>query len=171
MKKIRGFEPISKYEDKFLREGSTLYLPTRSTKHSAGYDFFIPTKTIIPSHLDKFIYNCNKDNKAVVKPTLIKLGVKAYMSYDEVLELYIRSSTPSKKGLIQANSVGIIDSDYYNNPENEGEIGLLVYNMTTDDVVLEEGEKICQGIFKKFLKADADYVTDERVGGYGSTGE
>lgn len=169
MTRLRGFEPISSKEDLFNSENG-ISMPCRSTKHSAGYDCFVPEKTVIPSHLSKFIENCNCNICKIVKPTLIKLGVKAYMQEDEVLELYLRSSTPSKVGLVQANSVGIIDSDYYNNPENEGEIGLLVYNLTTDDIVLERGEKICQGIFKQFLKSDYDDVTDERLGGYGSTG-
>lgn len=175
MGKIRQFEPISSWEDKFLAEGSTCKLPKRSTKNSAGYDFYAAEDIVIPSHLIAFFNRLQNplddNNDIVVKPFCIPTRVKAYMQDDEVLELYIRSSSPSKLGLVMANSVGIIDSDYYNNPDNEGHIGFLVYNLTTKPIQINKGEKIGQGIFKKYLKVDYDNVIDERIGGYGSTGK
>ena len=94
------------------------------------------------------------------------------MQPDEVLLLFNRSSNPSKFGLIQANSVGVIDSDYYNNPDNEGEIGIEFYNMGTQPVIIKKGQKVCQGIFMKYLKTNDDNRLKEmRNGGYGSTGE
>ena len=180
---LRGFEPVSRCLDAFTAEGSTGKLPQRSTKNSAGYDFYAFEDITIPSHLKhlmKIVENISDEEKWItpfakvenewIIPYCIKTGVKAYMQDDEVLQLYIRSSAPSKLGLVMANSVGIIDSDYYDNPDNEGEIGFLVYNLTASPVTIHKGEKIGQAVFTKFLKADNDNVTKERVGGYGSTG-
>lgn len=172
--RTRGFEAVKRFE------GKEIVLPQRSTEHSAGYDFFLPEEITIPSNwmFRDEILNPGKDDELKeifpdtifkVQPFLIKTGIKAYMLEDEVLELYMRSSNPSKLGIICANSVGIIDSDYYSNPENDGEIGFLVYNMTQADLTIPEGYKIGQGIFKKFLKVDDDCASGKRVGGYGST--
>ena len=153
MSKIRGFEVCSK----FINDG--INLPARSTKNSAGYDIEAAEDVVIPS-----IWNCSEK-----KPTLVKTGVKAYMADDEVLYLYNRSSNPGKKGLVLANSVGVVDSDYYNNPDNEGHIMLAFYNVSTEDTVIKKGDRIGQGVFAKFLKADDDNSTAERTGGFGST--
>lgn len=75
------------------------------------------------------------------------------------------------KGLIILNGVGVVDSDYYNNSDNEGEIGFVFYNMLDEDVILEAGEKLGQGIFVKFLTTDNDVATETRIGGFGSTGK
>ena len=104
MDKIRGFEIAKGFEN------AGIHLPERKTKHSAGYDVEAAEDTIIPSF------------KKGMKPTLIKTGIKAYMQDDEVLILANRSSNPGKKGLILANSIGVIDKDYYGNPDNDGHI-------------------------------------------------
>lgn len=65
---------------------------------------------------------------------------------------------------------GVIDADYVNNPDNEGEIGGLFYNMTNEDVVLKVGDKMMQGIFVEFKVTDDDNATGERKSGFGSTG-
>ena len=104
MKKIRGFEIAKGFE----KEG--INLPERKTKNSAGYDIEAAEDCIIPSF------------KLGQAPTLIKTGLKAYMPDDEYLMLCNRSSNPKKKGLILANSIGIVDSDYYENPDNDGHI-------------------------------------------------
>ena len=101
MKKVRGFEVAKGFEDKKIN------LPVRKTKYSAGYDIEAAEDTVVPAF------------KPGMAPTLIKTGVKAYMMKDEMLCLYNRSSNPKKKGLILANSVGIIDKDYYGNPDND----------------------------------------------------
>lgn len=175
MDKIRGFEPISTYHT-----DGELILPCRSTKYSAGYDFYSPEDMTIPSHLNELIRymqlrQCDGCSRGLVKPYCIKTKIKAYMQDDEVLKLYIRSSMAAKRGLILANSVGIVDADYYNNPDNEGEIGFLVYNLTEDDIYIKKGEKIGQGIFCKYLLDDIDAqdrrsYENERSGGFGSTG-
>ena len=91
-----------------------------------------------------------------MNPTLIKTGIKAYMADDEVLMLYNRSSNPKKKGLILANSVGVIDKDYYGNPDNDGHIMFAFYNIKEEDTIIKKGEAIGQAIFEKFLTVDND---------------
>lgn len=100
----RGFEKVS-------RIISDIILPKRSTLHSAGYDFFAIQDESVPSSIRKVHRNGNVQTE-IGQPYLLKTGIKAYMKEDEVLMLYNRSSNPGKKGLILANSVGVIDSDY-----------------------------------------------------------
>lgn len=151
MEKVRGFEIAKGFEDKQIN------LPVRKTKYSAGYDIEAAEDTVIPSF------------KKGMAPILIKTGIKAYMQDDEFLALYNRSSNPKKKGLILANSVGIIDKDYYGNPDNDGHIMFAFYNIKEEDVVIKKGEAIGQGIFQKFFAIDNDSAEGERVGGFGST--
>ncbi len=150
MEKVRGFEIAKGFEDKGIN------LPERKTKYSAGYDVECAEDVIIPSF------------KKGVNPTLIKTGIKAYMQDDEVLMLYNRSSNPKKKGLILANSVGVIDKDYYGNPDNDGHIMFVFYNVKDEDIVIKKGEAIGQAVFQKYLVTDDDKAEGERVGGFGS---
>ena len=151
MEKLRGFEVAKGFEDKNIN------LPERKTKFSAGYDIEVAEDTIIPSF------------KKGMNPTLIKTGIKAYMQDDEVLFLYNRSSNPKKKGLILANSVGVIDKDYYGNPDNDGHIMFAFYNIKDEDVLIKKGEAIGQGVFQKYFVTDDDEAKGERMGGFGST--
>ena len=107
-----------------------------------------------------------KSKKA--KPTLVSTGVKCQLDPGCYLELSVRSSTPLKYWLILANSVGIIDSDYYNNPDNEGHILVPIKcdHLTFTAPTL----RIAQGIFQKFLTVDDDNATNNRIGGCGSSG-
>ena len=145
----RGFEVVKEYEDKEIN------LPERKTKYSAGYDIEAAIDIVIPAGFNK--------------PTLIPTGLKAYMEDDEVLYLYNRSSNPKKKGLILANSVGVVDKDYYNNPDNEGHIMFAFYNIKDEDVEIKKGEAIGQGVFAKYLVTDDDNAEGNRTGGFGST--
>ena len=147
----RGFEIAKGFEN------SKINLPVRKTKLSAGYDFEAAEDTVIPAF------------KRGDAPILIKTGIKAYMEEDEVLYLYNRSSNPKKKGLILANSVGVIDADYYGNPDNDGHIMFAFYNMRDEDVIIKKGEAIGQGVFSKYLTVDNDQAGGERTGGFGST--
>ena len=151
MEKLRGFEVAKGFEDKDIN------LPIRKTKYSAGYDVEAAEDTIVPSF------------KKGMNPTLIKTGIKAYMQDDEVLYLYNRSSNPKKKGLILANSVGVVDKDYYGNPDNDGHIMFSFYNIKDEDVEIKKGEAIGQAIFEKYLIADDDSAEGVREGGFGST--
>ena len=108
MEKRRGFEVAKGFEDKEIN------LPVRKTKYSAGYDVEAAEDCVIP----KFNFGD--------KPTLVKTGIKAYMMDDEYLMLANRSSNPGKKGLVLANSVGIIDKDYYGNPDNDGMLFIIL---------------------------------------------
>ena len=92
------------------------------------------------------------------------------MQPDEVLMLFNRSSGPFKRRLILPNGVGIIDADYYNNPNNEGEIFVQLINYGLRDYHIKKGERIGQGIFIPYLLADDEkQPTAQRTGGFGST--
>lgn len=151
MEKVRGFEIAKGFEEKQIN------LPERKTKHSAGYDVEAAEDVIVPSF------------KKGMKPTLIKTGIKAYMGDNEYLMLANRSSNPGKKGLILANSVGIIDKDYYGNSDNDGHIMFAFYNIKDEDIEIKKGDCIGQAIFMPFLVADGDTANGERMGGFGST--
>ena len=94
----------------------------RGFEIAKGYDIEAAEDTIIPSF------------KKGANPTLVKTGLKAYMQDDEVMLLYNRSSNPKKKGLIMANSVGVIDKDYYGNPDNDGHFMFAFYNIKEEDM-------------------------------------
>ncbi|MEI3356586.1 MAG: dUTP diphosphatase [Clostridia bacterium] len=151
MEKIRGFEIAKGFENEGIN------LPIRKTKYSAGYDVEAAEDTVVPSF------------KKEMNPTLIKTGIKAYMADDEVLMLYNRSSNPKKKGLILSNSVGVIDKDYYGNPDNDGHIMFAFYNIKDEDITIKKGEAIGQAVFQKYLVTDDDNASGERIGGFGST--
>ena len=103
------------------------------------------------------------------KPTLVKTGIKAYMPEGEYLMLCNRSSNPGKKGLILANSVGIVDADYYGNPDNDGLIMYAFYNVFETDLEIKKGDVIGQAIFQKYYVTDDDAAEGDRMGGFGST--
>lgn len=147
----RGFEVAKGFEN------AGINLPIRKTAHSAGYDVEAAEDCIIPPF------------KPGQKPTLIKTGLKAYCMEDEFFMLCNRSSNPGKKGLVLANSVGIIDSDYYGNEENDGHFMYAYYNFFDHDVEIKKGDVIGQVIFMKFLKVDDDSAIGTRKGGFGST--
>lgn len=155
----RYFEKISYQQfQKDVGDNQTLYntyfLPTRATKHSAGYDF---------KALYDFVLHPNERMK-------IPTGVKVCMEKDEVLMLFVRSSMGTKHGVRLLNSVGIIDSDYYNNKENEGHIYISIKNESNKDYVVKQSDGIAQAIFTKYLVVDEEEeIKRERTGGFGST--
>lgn len=149
--KIRGFEVVKGYEDKGIN------LPVRKTKYSAAYDIEAAEEVVLPSF------------QKGMKPTLIPTGLKAYMQSDEVLLIVPRSSGPKKQGISFPHNVGVIDSDYYNNPDNEGHIFVQCINLKDEDVVIKKGEAVAQAIFQKYLTVDNDNAEGMRTGGFGST--
>lgn len=177
------FEIVSKYAD------AGLSLPERKTRASAGYDFQVAADTIIPSYLDLFnelaaakitSEFCDDEfltleqaaaltKYARCKPTLVPTGIKCEVPEDMYLELSVRSSCPLKHWLILANGVGIIDADYYNNPDNEGHIFFQIINLSPFDIMLKKGDTIGQGILKKYHVTDDDAADGFRAGGFGST--
>lgn len=151
----RGFEIVDDCHRKHL--DVEISIPKRGTSKSAGYDITTPVEFIVPARGES---------------PLIFTDIKAYMMDDEVLSIYVRSSIGIKKGLVMANGTGIIDSDYYSNPDNDGNIGFKLRNLTDKDVLIDAGERVVQGIFTKYLVADDDNAEDRsRTGGLGSTGE
>lgn len=150
--KIRGFEVV---QDEFRKHPKTIKLPTRATKTSAGYDFYSPVEATIQPK----------------SKVLIWTDVKAYMQEGEVLILDVRSSIGIKKSLMLANTLGIIDHDYFSNTNNDGNIGICLYNMSDEPVYIEQFERIAQGIFIPFLVSDNGNTNEERQGGIGSSGQ
>ena len=137
----------TKYED--------IIIPKRSTKFSAGYDFYMPYDLTV------------KKNEVVLIPT----GIKVMLDSDEFLRIYIRSSLGFKYNLRMCNQVGIIDSDYYNNPSNEGHIFLKLKNEGDNDIILKKYDRYVQGIIQKYYIVDNENeIEDIRVGGIGSSG-
>ena len=111
----------------------------------------------------------NLTGKHKNRPTLVSTGMKCKLDPGTYLELSVRSSTPLKHWIVLANGVGIIDADYYNNPDNEGEIFLQFINLSPYDILLKKGDKIGQGIIKQYLTTEDDAATGDRLGGFGST--
>ncbi len=131
-------------------------LPKRQTKYSAGYDFESPINFILhPGDVKK-----------------IPTGVKCNMNIDEMLMIVVRSSMGFKYNVRMTNQVGIIESDYYNNPENEGHIWICLQNHGDKDYIIKKKERIGQGIFTKFLVVDnEEEILKKRTFGFGSTDE
>ena len=150
---MRRFEKVERVKDVEMK------LPERSTRNSAGYDFHAIEDVIVPSY------------KIGDNPFMIATGVKAKMLHNEFLMLVNRSSNPKKKKLVIPQSMGIIDADYYNNADNEGEMFFAFYNLSNEPVEIKKGEKLGQGIFMKYYTTDDDKAEGERVGGFGSTGK
>lgn len=150
----RGFEEVAEIAMK--HEFVKTQLPIRGDKRSAGYDFYSKETVEI------------KPNEA----HLFWTDVKAYMKEWEYLALHVRSSIGIKKSLMLMNATGIIDSSYYSNVNNDGNIAIPLYNYGSEAVVIEEGERIAQGIFSHYFIADNDNALhEERAGGFGSSGK
>lgn len=148
--RLRGFEIAKGWGDK------DIMLPRRETAGAAGYDIAAAEDTIIPAF------------KPGQKPTLIATGLKAYCQPDECFLVLNRSSGPNR-GIIIANGVGLVDQDYYNNPDNDGHFRVLVFNALDHDLVIKKGDRIAQVVFQKFLTVDDDVATGKRRSGIGST--
>ena len=149
--KERGFEIVKGYEDQGIN------LPVRKTSFAAGYDIEAASDVVVPVFTPG------------VAPVMVPTGIKAYCKDDEYILIANRSSNPKKKGLILANSVGVVDKDYYGNPDNDGHIMFAFYNIKDEDTVIKKGEAIGQAIFQKYLITDNDNADGQRMGGFGST--
>lgn len=176
------FEKVSKYAD------ADLAMPVRKTALSAGYDLVAAEDYIIPSTLQLMeeaqrVWDVEEDEYVTLdqmayftkqfnyKPTLVSTGMKCHLEPDTFLQLSVRSSSPLKYWLMMANGVGIIDADYYNNPDNEGEIFLQLYNLSPFNIKINKGEAIGQGIILPYCVTDDDTAHGDRLGGFGSTNE
>ena len=174
------FEKVSRFAN------IDIPLPIRKTANSAGYDFVVAVDIVIPSypseilnalapqHISDAIFTIDEMAQLTkskgAKPSLVSTGMKCALDPDTYLELSVRSSSPLKYWLILANSVGIIDADYYNNPDNEGEIFFQIINLSPYPIKLKKGDAIGQGIIKHYLTTEDDAAIGSRLGGFGSTG-
>lgn len=175
------FEKVSRFTD------IDIALPERKTANSAGYDFVVAQDTLLMPY-PRMIAAFNDPNEAAGidyspkelsevaditkhfgRPTLVSTGMKCQLDPGTYLELSVRSSSPLKYWIILANGVGIIDADYYNNPDNEGEIFFQLINLLPFPIKLHKGDIIGQGIIKPYLTTDNDVATGIRTGGFGST--
>lgn len=147
---MRRFEVVS---DKYRKNNVDIKLPTRATKNSIGYDFYSPIAVDIePMHSQ-----------------MIWTDVKAIFNSDEALLINVRSSM-GKQPVMIANTQGWIESDYANNPDNDGNIGFRLFNLGDTIYTVRVGDRIGQGMFIKYLTTDDDNATSTRNGGFGSTG-
>lgn len=166
--KNRGFEICKGYEN------NDITMPIRKTRCSVAYDIEAAEDTIIPSIWKTVFKNVAKFLKGdteyeTFKPTLVKTGLKAYFNEDEALFLANKSSYPAKKGLLLANGIGIVESDYYNNQDNDGHLMFAYYNLFPIDITIKKHEPAGQAYFQKFLITDNDNASGIRTGGFGST--
>ncbi len=129
--------------------------PRRQTAGSAGYDLAAAEAALIPP------------GGVAVVPT----GLRVRLPPGEFLAIYARSSLAVRRGLVLANGVGIVDADYADNPANGGHIQLALRNLGAEPVRVEAGERLAQGIFQAFARADGDDAAGDRSGGFGSTGQ
>lgn len=148
---MRYFEVV---KDEFRKNEGEIKFPTRASEHSAGYDFYSPINVTI------------EPNKSV----LIFTDIKAHMYYDNVLMLYVRSSM-GKHPVVIANGTGIIDSDYYGNTDNDGNIAFRLLNLGDTPYEIKVGDRIGQGIFIKYGTVKDDTTATKRTGGFGSSGQ
>lgn len=160
--KIRGFEKISfnqyikdfKNLTQYHEYNTNIKIPQRATSKSAGYDFYSPIS---------FRLHQNEEIK-------IPTGIKAYMQDSEKLDIRVRSSMGFKYNIRLKNQLGLIDADYYNNPNNEGHIWIALKNEGDQIWEVKEGDAIAQGTFSTYLTTDNDKpIKEERIGGIGST--
>lgn len=147
---MRKFEVAKGFEDRGV------VLPQRKTAKSAGYDIIALTDE------DVYLIPGQSVNLAT--------GLKACMEDDEVMLLFIRSSLGINKGITLSNSCGVIDADYYNNPDNDGHFILSIVNTSNAVQYIPARSRVAQAIFVKYLTVDDDKATGERIGGIGSTG-
>lgn len=150
MKKVRGFEIAKGWEDK------DIHVPVRKTARAAAYDIEAAEDITIPVY------------KPGIKPTLIPTGLKAYCQDDECYFLMSRSGGP-KKGLLTPHGLGLIDADYYENPDNDGHFMVQVFNCSDHEIQIKKGDAVAQVMFMKYLICDGDNATGTRQGGFGST--
>lgn len=165
MEKVRGFEKVSfeqwDKDNVVVVESKEVWdsiaLPKRATTHAAGYDIFTVVDFIL------------KPNWEILLP----LGIKVYMQADEFFMVAPRSGMGFKYYARLANTLGIIDSDFYNNQKTEGHCWIKLRNEGDKDMQVKAGEAIAQGIFQKYLLADGDGYSNGEVrnGGLGSTNQ
>lgn len=167
MKKIAKFEKVSlkQFEKDWIKTFrnskdiiteiyNDIKLPSRATYKSAGYDFYAPVHIVL------------EPKKTIKIPT----GIRVYIDYNWVLKLYPRSGLGFKYGMREANTVGIIDADYYDS-DNEGHIFVKLINDSAicKTIDIPKGTGFVQGIFSEYGITVDDVSNGIRNGGFGST--
>lgn len=150
--KIRGFEIVT--DEKRKHPKVEVQLPTRGSKHAIAYDIYSPIDTVIQP----------------MEKELIWTDVKAYFQPGEALLINVRSSMGSHP-VIMGNAQGWVECDYYNNPKNDGNLGINLLNLGKEPYAIKKGDRIAQAMFIPFLVSDNGDSEEERVGGFGSTGK
>lgn len=145
----RFFEVV---RDDCRKNDGDITLPTRATEHSAGYDFYSPVDVTIQPQ----------------ESVMVWTDVKAHMYYDNALFIIPRSSM-GKHPVMIANTIGLIDNDYYGNESNDGNIGFRLLNIGNAPYEIKKGDRIGQGIFIKYGTVKNDDTNGTRTGGFGST--
>lgn len=145
-------EPIDFYLVGDIPEGAQPIIPKRATSKSAGYDIYSPYNIDIAPH----------------SKTKISTYVKCAMDPDMALLIFPRSSM-ADKGITLVNTIGVIDADYCDNPDNEGNIILMLKNDTDENYHINQGDRIAQGIIINYYITNNDNVEKVRKGGIGST--
>lgn len=169
------FKKVKRFENENIK------MPVRATKNSAGYDMFVAENVIVypvadvvgsvPRSAKPEILDAVIEKYKTARPTLVSTGVKCYLEEGQYLKLVSRSSIPLKTWMICGNSEGIIDSDYVL-AQNDGEIFFEVINLSNTPILLQKGDKICQGIICRYETFDEEEIpTEKRSGGFGSTNE
>ena len=149
----------NKISEKEAREAyQNIRLPKKGTEHSAGYDFYTPLKFLL------------KPGERTIIPTGVKVCFNETESKMWHLQLHIRSSLGTKKDIVLSNGTGIIDPDYYGNPDNDGDMLMALYNRGCHYRHFEVGDRIMQGVFGIHGTIENDFAKGERLGGVGSTG-
>lgn len=157
----------SLYSEEYIKSiYEAIQLPKRATKGSAGYDFYSPLSFELKQKSQALgIWPLFDDE--IQNTITIPTGIRCEMPEDVVLMIYPRSGNGFKSGTSLANTVGIIDSDYYYS-DNEGHI-MLKFVEGFKKLSLEQGKGLAQGIFIKYLVTEDDEVNEIRNGGFGST--
>ena len=148
---MRYFEVVN---DEHRKNGGKIKLPVRATKNSIAYDFYSPVNITIQPQTSEMFWT----------------DVKAIFNNDEALLINVRSSM-GKQPIMIANTQGWIESDYANNPDNDGNIGFRLFNLGNTPYEIHVGDRIGQGMFIKYLTTDDDEATAQRMGGFGSSGK
>lgn len=154
----RRFEVV---RDKFRKHPEqNIKLPERADSRSCAYDFYSAEDFILHPGERRLTFT----------------DVKAQMFFDNRLEINTRSGNGTKHGIVLANTIGYIDASYYNNEDNDGNIGICLFNLGSEDFVVKVGDRIAQGTFTRYLIADDDKYKHKidnapRQGGFGSTGK
>ena len=151
MKRIRGFEVV---KDEMRKTTGDIILPKRGTSKAIAYDIYSPIDAVIEPMTSELIWS----------------DVKAYFKDDEALIINVRSNMGNQP-IILANTQGWIESDYYGNVKNDGNLGINLFNLGKTSYIIKKGDRIAQCMFIKRLDSDNGNTDDVRTGGFGSSGK